>query len=220
MRRIPLRRGRASIARRFASAAQPLLVLVLVLAGVASALLPAQAADEARVQDIIASKCFGCHGLNGEGSTAAFPRLAGQNAAYLARQMADYKTGRRKNPAMQAMVEDLNEAEFKALATFFAAQPVRAHRSDAPAALLAVGEQLHRQGKAGVAACASCHGPGAEGSEQLPRLAGQHALYLENQLRRFASGERRNDAGAMHPVAKGMAEAQMKAVAAYLSALK
>jgi len=85
----------------------------------ATALLAAHAgawADDAkRAEEIVQGKCFVCHGVDGESSSPAFPRLAGQHARYVERQLVDYRSGRRKSSAMQPMVEDLAPADFKAL---------------------------------------------------------------------------------------------------------
>ena len=70
----------------------------------------------------------------------------------------------------------------------------------------------------GVAACASCHGPAAHGTESLPRLAGQQALYLENQLKDFNKRARSNDNAVMHAVASKLTELEIKALSEYLSA--
>ena len=71
----------------------------------------------------------------------------------------------------------------------------------------------------GVAACASCHGPKGGGTETLPRLAGQHAQYTENQLKAFNKRERTNDNAVMHGIASKLSELELKAVAAYISGL-
>lgn len=183
--------------------------------------LPGYAADRARAEEIVQGKCFVCHGANGESSTPLFPRLSGQHAAYVARQLADYKSGRRKNPVMQSMVDDLSQADFLALGAYFESQAPVAHAVD-DADLAAAGRTLYDHGKpgAGVAACASCHGPTAAGTEQLPRLAGQHAQYTQTQLRQFSQRRRTNDNAVMQTIARKLTEPEIKAVAAYLSGLK
>ena len=73
------------------------------------------APDLARGEEIVQGKCFICHGAAGESSSPVFPRLAGQNAGYVARQLSDYRTGKRKSTTMQPMVEDLTPDDFQAL---------------------------------------------------------------------------------------------------------
>jgi cytochrome c553 len=150
-----------------------------------------------------------------------FPRLAGQNAAYVAQQLADYKSGRRKSSTMQPMVEDLSPDDMKALGEWFASRPTRGHALE-DAELAAVGRFVYFRGNpySGVAACATCHGADAHGSTTLPRLAGQHAQYTENQLKLFNKRERTNDNAVMHAIASKLSELEVKAVAAFLSNVK
>jgi cytochrome c553 len=200
------------------------LIPAAVLSALAAIAVPAAAADPqvmARGEEIVQSKCFICHGAEGESSSPAFPRLAGQNANYMVRQLNDYKSGRRKSSTMQPMVEDLNEADFKALGAFFATRPTHGHEVADPE-LAAVGLYIFKRGNpdSGVAACASCHGANAHGTESLPRLAGQHAQYTLNQLKQFNKRERTNDNAVMHGIASKLTELEAKGVASYLSGLK
>ena len=181
---------------------------------------PTLANDAARAEEIVMGKCFVCHGVDGESSSPVFPRLAGQHAAYVERQLADYKSGRRKSSAMQPMVEDLSPADFKVLGVYFESRKPQAHRVD-DAELAQVGRFVFVRGNpySGVAACATCHGATGGGTETLPRLAGQHAQYTENQLKAFNKRERTNDNAVMHAIASKLSELELKAVAAYISGL-
>jgi cytochrome c553 len=198
---------------RFAIRALQLLVL--------GALPLAAQADKARAEDIVQGKCFICHGADGESSSPAFPRLAGQNAGYVMRQLADYKSGKRKSTTMQPMVEDLSPADFKSLGEFFASKPTMGHAVEDPE-LAQVGRFVYLRGNpyTGVASCATCHGSNGHGTETLPRLAGQHAQYTENQLKSFNKRERTNDNAVMHGIASKLSELELKSVAAYISGLK
>ena len=192
-----------------------LLASTLLMAGTA-----ARADDKARAEEIVQGKCFICHGADGESSSPVFPRLAGQHAKYIERQMADYKSGRRKSSAMQPMVEDLSPADFKVLGVYFESRKPQAHKVD-DAELAQVGRFVFVRGNpySGVAACATCHGATGGGTETLPRLAGQHAQYTENQLKAFNKRERTNDNAVMHAIASKLSELELKAVAAYISGL-
>ncbi|MFN4116809.1 MAG: c-type cytochrome [Inhella sp.] len=185
------------------------------------AALPLHGADLAKAEEIVMGRCFICHGANGESSSPAFPRLAGQNAAYVARQLGDYQSGKRKSSTMQPMVEGLSAADMQALGAWFEQQPTQAHPV-ADTELADVGRFVYRRGNpfSGVAACATCHGANANGSATLPRLAGQHAQYTENQIKQFNRRERTNDNAVMHGIASQLSELETKAVAAYLSGLK
>jgi cytochrome c553 len=193
----------------------------VLAAALAACTSTAAAADLKRAEEIVQGKCFICHGADGESSSPVFPRLAGQNAAYVARQLADYKSGRRRSTTMQPMVEDLAAADFEALGAWFASRAPQVH-AVADGELAAVGRFVYTRGNpwSGVAACGGCHGPKADGAETLPRLAGQHAQYTENQLRQFSKRERTNDNAVMHGIATRLTELETKAVAAYLAGLK
>ncbi len=197
---------------------QPLVAAVLVLGAAAA---QAQAtADLARAEEIVQGKCFICHGADGESSSPVFPRLAGQNAAYVARQLADFKSGKRASTTMQPMVSDLTEVDFAVLGKYFESRKTVAH-AVADAELAGVGRFVYARGNpySGVPACAGCHGPLAHGTDKLPRLAGQHAQYTENQLRQFNQRQRHNDNAVMHGIAAKLTELEIKAVASYVSGL-
>jgi cytochrome c553 len=192
------------------------LVLTLALAAPAS-----RAADLTRAVEIVEGKCFICHGTDGESSSPVFPRLAGQHSAYVARQLADYKSGRRKNDTMQAMVSDLSADDMRLLGMYFESKPAHKHPV-ADGELAQVGRFVYNRGNpfSGVAACADCHGAAGHGTEKLPRLGGQHAAYVENQLKAFSRRERTNDNAVMHTIASKLTELELKAVASYISGLQ
>ena len=182
---------------------------------------PAIAAEAGRAEEIVQGRCFICHGADGESSSPVFPRLAGQHASYVARQLSDYKSGRRKSSTMQPMVEDLAAADFLALGAYFESRPPQAHAVD-DGELAQMGRFIFQRGNpySGVAACAGCHGPQGHGTEVLPRLAGQHAQYTENQLKAFNKRERTNDNAVMQGIAARLTELELKAVASYISGLR
>ena len=173
---------------------------------------------EARAKKIIGGSCFLCHGAEGESASEVFPRLAGQNAEYIAKQLENFKSGKRKSSAMAPMVAELSPEDMAALGRFYGSRPPHKEApKDAP--LAAVGQYIYSQGNrfSGVPACASCHGPEGAGSNALPRLAGQHAAYLDNQLKQFNKRERNNDNAVMHTVVEKMTPLEMAAVSEYLS---
>ncbi len=176
--------------------------------------------DLQRAEEINMGRCFLCHGVEGESSTALYPRLAGQHYQYIAKQLADFQSGRRKSDTMVSMVEGLKPEEMLALGVYFEKKPTKA-RAAADKQLAAVGEFIFHRGNefSGVAACASCHGERGLGSPQLPRLAGQVRQYTESQLKSFNSRERTNDNAVMHSIASKLTELEVKAVALYISTL-
>ena len=175
-------------------------------------------ADEARARKIVGGVCFVCHGMEGESSSEVFPRLAGQHWEYIAKQLENFKSGKRKSTAMADMVAKLTPDEMVALGKFFEKQKAEIEPAK-DADLAGMGKYIYLHGNkfSGLAACASCHGPEAKGTASLPRLAGQHAAYIETQLRQFNQRERTNDNAVMHAIVSKMTPLEMAAVAEYLS---
>jgi len=175
-------------------------------------------ADEARAKRIAGGSCFLCHGANGESTSEVFPRLAGQNAEYVAKQLEAFKTGQRKSSAMADMVAKLTPDEMLALGHYY--QKMEIPREEAKEPMLAgMGRYVYHNGNkfSGVPSCASCHGVAGEGATNLPRLATQFSGYLFTQLKSFNKRERTNDNAVMHVVVEKMTELEMAAVAEYLS---
>ena len=175
----------------------------------------------ARAKEIVEARCHLCHGVNGESASPVFPRLAGQHAEYINKQLADFQSGKRVSDTMKPQVEDLNPAEMAALGAYFQAKQIGG-RPARDTELLAVGKFIFNRGNAfsGVPACSSCHGPKGLGTPQLPRLAGQHPRYIEEQLKQFNKRERTNDNTVMHTVASKLTELEANAVAAYIATLE
>ena len=176
--------------------------------------------DLARAEEIVSGRCFLCHGLEGESASPVFPRLAGQHADYIAKQLADFKSGKRNSDTMKPQAEELTPAEMKSLGAFFQLKVVGPRQAKDPE-LLAVGKYIFSRGNqfSGLPACASCHGAKGLGTPQLPRLAGQHPRYIEDQLKQFNKRERTNDNAIMHTIASKLSELETHAVAEYISTL-
>lgn len=192
-----------------------------VLCGLLAAPALADEAAMARAQKIVGGSCFLCHGMQGESATELFPRLAGQNAAYLAKQLANFRSGERKSEVMPRMLTTLTEEDMRALGLYFSRQKSPPHPPADPQ-LAAKGRDIYARGGRAteVAACVGCHGERGHGSETLPRLAGQVAGYLATQLRNFGKRVRTNDNAVMHAIAAKMTENEILAVAEYLSGLE
>lgn len=175
-------------------------------------------ADEARAKKIVSGVCSLCHGIDGESSSEVFPRLAGQHWEYVAKQLENFKSGKRESTAMAQMVASLKPDEMVALGKYFE----KKKQSPVPAkdpGLAAVGQYIYSNGNkfSGVAACVGCHGPDALGTASLPRLAGQYASYTESQLNQFSKRQRTNDNAVMHTIVEKMTPLEMAAVAEFLS---
>jgi cytochrome c553 len=200
----------------------------MAVAVTAYAAEPAQPAkpDVARGQAIATQVCAACHAADGNSAGAAFPRLAGQHAAYIVKQLKDYKTQpgakapARNNPIMAGIASALNEQDMINVAAYFESQKAKPNfardKND-----VALGQKIYRGGIAdkGVPACAACHGATGMGIPvQYPRLSYQWGDYTVAQLNAFASGQR-NNSEPMHAISSRLNDAEMKAVADYIAGL-
>lgn len=177
--------------------------------------------DLERAAEINMARCFLCHGMEGESTSSLYPRLAGQHYQYIAKQLADFQSGRRKSDSMNAMVAELTKEDMLALGVFFEQKPAKAQPIE-DKELAGVGRFVFHRGNEfnGVAACASCHGERGLGTTQLPRLAGQVPQYTESQLKAFNKRDRTNDNEVMHIIASKLTELETKAVSLYISSLE
>jgi len=152
--------------------------------------LPLFAAGDAAAGQGKSAVCAACHGADGNSIIPNWPRIAGQNAAYLERQLVLIKSGERPVPEMAGIVAGLSDQDMADLAAYFSAQTGSPGVSDE--ATLVLGERLYRSGnsKTEVPACMACHGPIGEGNPlaAYPALAGQHSVYTEKMLKGFRSG--------------------------------
>jgi cytochrome c553 len=167
--------------------------------------------------------CAACHGADGNSVNPAWPNLAGQNAGYIVKQLTYFKDGERVNETMKGIASNLSEQDREDLAAYFSSQKVKIGAADP--ALVELGQKLYRSGNAssGVAPCMGCHGPDGAGNPaaNYPALRGQHAQYVENQLRGFASGQRQNENARkmMQILASRMTDREIRAVASYIQGL-
>ena len=170
-----------------------------------------------------AAVCGACHGMDGNSVNPEWPNLAGQGEAYIYKQLTDFKAKRRENATMSPQVASLSDQDMKDLAAFFSSQKVKGGKADK--SKVELGETVYRGGNSatGVAACTGCHGPDGAGNPaaKFPRLAGQKAKYVENQLKAFRVGARSNDAGKMmRNLAAHLSDAEIEAVAQYITGLR
>lgn len=167
------------------------------------------------------TQCATCHGPQGQSGTDKFPRLAGQKAPYLLKQMKDFASGQRKSPVMKTQTNRLTDSQMRAVAHYYELQTA-GHTPSDDALLSGVGRYVFERGNAFTAlpACLACHGTDARGTNALPRLAGQHPGYIVAQMRGFAERQRVNDASVMGVIANSMSELELQAVAIYLGQLK
>ena len=181
-------------------------------------------ADEAALmqlgEELVMGRCFLCHGATGDSSSPLYPKLAGQNSGYMLKQLRNFKHGERESSDMRKVVADMDENDMQSVAFFFSRQqPSRGN--SAYAEMRALGEKLFSQGDRarGLKPCRECHGDNGAGSATLPRIAGQHTLYIETQLTLFEERKRTNDNAQMQDVAKRLTTDEVRAVAEYLRSL-
>ena len=197
-----------------------LLAIILMSVGLVSA---AEAAGNAAAgEKIVTGVCAACHGADGNSVITTNPKLAQQHPEYIAKQLANFKSGDRKNPVMSGIAATLSAEDMANVAAYFGGQKGKVGSAKTNAAG-SLGEKIYRAGiaSAGVPACASCHGASGAGVPvQFPRLSGQNSDYVVAQLKAFHDGERANDAAkVMRTIAAKMSDADMVAVADYIQGL-
>jgi cytochrome c553 len=193
-----------------------------------------------------AASCASCHGEEGNSMAGNFPKLAGQHASYLVKQLNAFKDNSRNAPMMAPLAMGLNESTIEDLAVFYASK--KTSSNDLPLlfsdddddgeeeksaeelanevkSLIALGGDLYLNGnlKTKVSACIACHGPRGEGNKpsSFPSVRGQHADYLIKTLTDFKKGHRSKDSdNMMHMIAKKMSEKEIQAVSYHISMMK
>ena len=167
--------------------------------------------------------CQGCHGEDGMSAAPNFPRLAGQYAGYSKKQIVDFQKEYRKDDTMSGMAATVTEKQdLEDIAAYFAKQKIMVGEKTANPA----GHNLYVKGNpaTNLYGCVNCHGDDGKGKSPtnyvFPIIGGQHKDYLVKQLNDFRSSTRTNDpAGMMADIAKKMTDAEIAAVAEYLSGL-
>jgi cytochrome c553 len=182
---------------------------------------PAAKPDPARGQAIATQVCASCHTIDGSRGSPANPILQGQHPEYIAKQLVEFKTGKRDNPIMKGFAAALSDADIKNVSAFYASRQAKAGFAKNKD-LVTLGEKIYRGGIAErqIPACSGCHSPtGAGIPSQYPRVSGQHADYTEAQLVAFRAGTRNNNAQ-MTGVAAKMNDREIKAVSDYIGGLR
>ena len=170
----------------------------------------------------LSQTCAACHNADGNSVNPVWPKLAGQHAEYIVKQLNDFKDGKRVNAQMSPMVASLSEEDMADLAAFYASQTTK--QGAAKPEFIESGQNIYRAGdaKSGIPSCMACHGPSGAGNPgaQYPALAGQHADYTVLQLKAFKAEERSNDTNkVMRSIASSMTNAQIEAVSEYIQGL-
>ncbi|MDR3353292.1 MAG: cytochrome c4 [Zoogloeaceae bacterium] len=173
-------------------------------------------------------RCQECHGSDGNGdmgdgvgNLGKFPKLAGQKAEYLIKQLQDFRAGERKNDdQMPMMAKSISDADMADISAYFASLPVM--RGEKSAADLEKGRKLYMKGdpERYILPCQSCHGEAGRGGadETIPSVGGQHRRYLVKQLSEFKKTVRQNSPDAMNQIAAALSDEEIEALADYLAA--
>ncbi len=176
-----------------------------------------------------ATTCAACHGPDGNSAIPMNPKIAGQHADYLYKQLTEFKlamtTGGqegRNNAVMGGMVMPLSDQDMKDLAAYYSSQELKT--GETPEDAIEPGEALYRGGDEtrGITACIACHGPDGSGmkSAGFPVISGQHKDYTKAQLEGFRSGQRANDLnGMMRDIAAKLTDEDIEVLSAYLAGL-
>ncbi|MFP4155562.1 MAG: c-type cytochrome [Halothiobacillaceae bacterium] len=168
-----------------------------------------------------ASACAACHGMDGNSANPAFPSIAGQGEKYLAKQLADYRSGARANSIMGPQAANLSDEDIANLAAFYASQELQFTPAD-EASEGAEALYVHGQPEDGIASCAACHGPLGKGNSlsAYPRLRGLTEAYVTASLQGYRDGSRANDAQRiMREVAENLTDDQIADLARYIASM-
>ncbi len=171
-----------------------------------------------------AGACAACHGADGNSASSAYPKLAGQQASYIVRQLELFKSGKRPSAVMIGFVPNLSEQDMRDIAAYFASQKTLPGVADTK--LVKQGETLYRGGNKTerIPACMACHGPDGRGNPgpPYPRLAGQQGDYVALKLKDWHDGKTWGDDAReqiMKLVAENLTDAEIAAVSSYVEGL-
>ncbi|KJR19497.1 cytochrome c4 [Vibrio navarrensis] len=201
--------------------------LALILSLLASCSVWAQGNIEAGKAK--SQTCVACHGADGNSLLTMYPKLAGQHAKYIEKQLKDLKLGMesagkqgRYDPVMSAMAMPLTEQDMADLAAYYSSLPISPNTT--PESVVDAGKVLYTAGDAerGLTACVACHGPRGNGTELsgFPKISGQHADYIKAQLQKFRESSRGNDMNAMmRDIAKKLTDDDINTLSQYVGGL-
>ncbi|MBD1582402.1 c-type cytochrome [Pseudoalteromonas sp. S16_S37] len=173
--------------------------------------------------------CAACHGPDGNAPVTMYPKIAGQHADYIYKQLTEFKLGMtsggsegRMDPVMSGMAMPLSDQDMKDLAAYFSSLNMSAGTT--PEDVVDAGAKLFKAGDAerGIPSCAACHGPRGNGTSlaKFPKISFQHPEYIKSQLLKFRDGTRANDLnGMMQDIAKKLTDKDIEILSKYLGGL-
>jgi len=180
--------------------------------------------EEVKAGEAKAATCVACHGQGGNATVTLYPKLAGQSAEYIVKQLTEFKNGTRKDPVMSGMAAPLSEQDMVELGAYFAAQKATAGNGKGSDA----GRKIYFGGKTtlvnqSITACVACHGGTGKGMAKagFPSLANQSVEYITSQLNKFKSGDRANDKNSMmRKITVALSDQDIDDLAQYIASLK
>jgi cytochrome c553 len=187
---------------------------------------PAPKPASAKSLEAKVAMCIGCHGI--KGYQASFPEIhkvpmiSGQSAKYIAAALNAYKTGDRKHPTMRGIADSLSDQDIADISAYYESHGKESGKqlADKPSREPSpqVAALLQK------AACASCHGANMSKpiDPSYPKISGQHADYLFVALKAYKAENNANvgrSNGVMGAIARQFSNAELKALANYVSSL-
>jgi cytochrome c553 len=168
----------------------------------------------ARASAIAAAKsvtffCANCHGEDGNSALGEVPNLAGQHPVYLLTQIEKYVKGQRHNQFKEKLMKMLGENDRINAAAYYSSRVVKLTGTGKSAA----GQSLYKQ------QCAACHDEKGQGTETIPRVAGQQSEYLIQSMSRYRDRTGERIYAPMAASTTGLKDQDIKALAAFLSGL-
>jgi cytochrome c553 len=173
--------------------------------------------------------CAACHGADGNAAITIYPKIAGQHAGYIYKQLTELKLGMtsggkegRYDPVMSAMASPLSDQDMKDLAAYFSSQTMTSGTTAED--VVVTGQDLYRGGdmERGIPACLACHGPRGVGHSLagFPKISFQNPDYIKSQLEKFRAGTRNNDMnGMMRDIAVKLTDKDIEILSKYMSGL-
>ncbi|MEP6484534.1 MAG: c-type cytochrome [Rudaea sp.] len=181
-------------------------------------------AGDATAGQAKAAVCGACHGIDGNSAQSLYPKLAGQQEEYIAREIILFKSHARDSAIMMGFAMSLTPQDAHDIGAYFASK--KSLPGVADSALVARGQALYRGGdkSLNVPACMACHGPDGRGNpgSGYPQLAGQWSDYISAKLKDFHAQKTWGDddrAKIMPMIAKNLSDSDIAALASYVEGL-
>lgn len=196
--------------------------LLVAIIAVLSFVNVAQAQGDIEAGKTKSVTCAACHGTDGNGPSDLYPKIAGQHASYLVKQLQEFKSGVREDPIMLGMAGALSEQDMEDLAAYYSSLTTTPETVSPEIAEAAKNFYMGGDMERGIPGCTACHGPRGNGLElaKFPKISGQHPAYLKSQLEKFRSGLRGNSPnGMMSDLSSKLTDEDIELLSHYISAL-